>query len=302
MAPQTIPDFRVIPHGDIDEPALPSRTEMDEQKLDELVASMQRDGFNSVIGVLSVGDRYEVIFGHRRWHAARRAGIVALPCFVYANRRDAAMRLQYGENWLREDVSVTDEAILFAQLLDAEPEMGTDGLASRVGQSRAYVEGRIALLRGCERVFAALKDKTIPIGVAHELNKCTEDTHRFLLLDMAIRGGSTVGLVRQWVQEWRTIHAPAAAGPAAPVVGAGGPSPIIQEYFRCRQCGETHNTANMLPVQIHDYCLQQLTDPATGMFRSRADYVIFPTTREEAIALVRRVVTRFPELADEPAA
>jgi ParB/RepB/Spo0J family partition protein len=290
-------ELRIIPTLKIRPPALPSRTTMDDELMDELVRSMERDGFVSVIGVVPIDDDFEVVYGHRRRIAAERASIPAIPCFVFESKTAATMRLQYGENKIREALSPTDEAVLFRQLLDDDPSVGTDGLAARLGEKRDYVEGRLALFHGCERVFAALADKAIPIGVATELNRCTEDAHRFMLLDMAIRGGATVGLVKQWVHEWRTQHLPASAAGAAAAPGPAGPTPITQNYFQCRICGETQNTANMLPVNVHDYCLQQLIDPATGIIRSRADFVQFPRTREAAVALIQRFVERFPEIA-----
>jgi ParB/RepB/Spo0J family partition protein len=299
---RTPPELRQIPIALIDEPALPSRTEMDEQRMEELIASIRALGFISVIVVVLVGARYRVVAGHRRTIAARRAGVAVLPCLVYTDEGAALDAIQHAENRHREELSVTDEAIWFAQLLEAHPKEGTDGLAARVGESRNYVEGRLALLQGCERVFAALAARRISIGVAQQLNRCTEDAHRWMLLDMAERGGATVGLVSQWVNEWRTLHAPA-AGTAidTPIVSAGGPS-LNNDYFRCRVCGENDNTANMQPVQIHDYCLRSLLDPATGFFRSKADYVLFPNTPDEAVRLVQRLLVRFPELADGTAA
>jgi ParB/RepB/Spo0J family partition protein len=296
------PQYRVIPVALLDNPARPSRTTMDEEKLQELIGAIRRDGFTSVIGVFENGERFEVIYGHRRTEAARAVGIAAVPCFVYATKAGARMRLQYGENRFREELSVTDEAILFAELLEEDPKAGTDGLAAQLGEKRDYVEGRLALLRGCDRVFQALADKQINVGVAQQLNRCTEDAHRFMLLDMAVRGGATVGLVTQWISEWKTIHAPASGHltPGAPIAASSGPS--VNDYFRCRLCTENTDTPNMVPVQLHSYCLQTLVDPATGFFRSRADSVDFPRTREQAVALVRRVLERFPELADESAA
>jgi ParB/RepB/Spo0J family partition protein len=296
------PEFRAIPLALIDEPQLPSRTEMDETKMEQLVAAIRSDGFLSVVNVVQRGERYEVVAGHRRTIAARRAGLVALPCYIHQPDSPSLKRVQHTENARREELSVTDEAIWFQQLLDEQPGDGTDGVCALVGETRAYVEGRLALLQGCMRVFEALSHGEISIGVAQQLNKCTEDAHRYMLLDTAIRSGAKVGVVAQWVSDWRTIHAPAAGiTPNGPPI-TPGPAPIVNDYFRCRVCGEKDNPGNMQPVQVHDYCLQPLIDKSTGFFRSRADYVTFPTTREDAVALIHRLLVRFPELANGDAA
>jgi ParB/RepB/Spo0J family partition protein len=296
------PELVEVPVGLIDEPRLMSRNEVDDAHVDDLVQSIRQQGFTSSIVLARVGDRYEVIAGHHRTLAARRVPLATVPALVYPSYLDGIQAIQHSENALQKPTSPCDQAIWYAELVELYPDEGTDGVARRVGEKRDFVEARLALLNGDPEVFRALGNDEIKIGVAQQLNRCTELAHRRMLLDQAIRGGATVGLVTQWVSEWRTIHLPASSGAPLPAPDASGPTPIMQEYFRCRHCGEKHNTANMLPVQIHDYCLQQLTDPATGMFRSRADYVMFPRTREDAVALVKRLIERFPELADESAA
>jgi ParB/RepB/Spo0J family partition protein len=302
IAPRQAPEFRQIPVALIDDPALPSRTEMDEHLMAELVTSIRTLGFISVIVVVAVGERFRVVAGHRRTKAARAAGLVVLPCLVYFDEGAALDAIQHAENRHREQLSVTDEAIWFAQLLEAHPTEGTDGLAQRVGETRNYVENRLALLAGCERVFQALADHSINVGVAQQLNRCTEDAHRFMLLDMAVRGGATVGLVTQWISEWKTIHAPASGHLTPGGTVEASSYPAANEYFRCKVCGENTDTPNMTSVQMHTHCLRTLIDPATGYVRSRADTVTFPRTRDEAVALVRRVLERFPELAEDSAA
>lgn len=293
------PELRQIPLALIDAPELPSRTTMDDQKMDELVASIRATGFWSVLVVVMVGERARVIAGHRRSIAARRAGLVTVPCFVFSAESTALDWVQDAENTKREDLSVTDQAIWYAQLMERYPEGGTDGVAARVGQSRNVVENRLALLAGCDRVFAALASHEINIGVAQELNLCTEDAHRFMLLRMAIEGGATRALVQAWVREWRTIHLPASAG-AAPIVAEGSSGPVmVNDWLRCRVCGETDNPGRRQMINIHDYCLLPLIDSSTGLFRPRADFVLFPRTVADAVALIERIAARFPELRDE---
>jgi ParB/RepB/Spo0J family partition protein len=292
------PEFRQVPIGCIDEPVLPSRTTMDEQLMDELTASIRSLGFISVLVVVAIGDRFRVVAGHRRTIAARRAGVAVLPCFVYPSEGAALDAIQHAENRHREALTVTDEAIWFAELLEKYPDEGTDGVAARVHETRNYVEGRLLLLRGCARVFEALAEHHITIGVARELNRCTEDAHRFMLLDRAALGGATQGLVSQWVNEWRQMAALQVGAPQSPA-GPPAPSPVVlDDYFTCRVCGERDNAQAMRPVNVHDFCLRQVLDPRTGLLRDKTEYVLFPRTREDAAKLVERIVERFPELLD----
>lgn len=302
MALIETPVFRLVPLAEIDEPALPSRTEMDAQKLDELVASIRALGFISVVVLVAAGARFRVIAGHRRTIAARRAGLIELPAFVYSTESAALDAIQHAENRHREELSVTDEAIWFAQLLEAHPDEGTDGVAGRVGESRAYVEGRLLLLQGCDRVFAALAAHDINIGVAQQLNLVTEPAHRYMLLDQAIRGGATVSIARRWVQEWKTIYAPASGTPPPEAPIASPSAVVLDDYFVCRVCGERHNPHSMRPMNGHDYCWLTLIDPRTGLIRAKSEYVLFPRTRAAAAQLVEQLIERFPELLEPSAA
>jgi ParB/RepB/Spo0J family partition protein len=296
------PELREIPVGLLDEPRLISRIAVKAENVEYLAGQMRQFGFTSAILVARMEDRYEVIAGHHRMLAARLAGIPAVPALVYPSYLDGIEALQHTENADRFPTTAADEAVWFAQLLEAHADEGTDGLAARVSKTRAYVEGRLSLLAGDQQVFAALSEETISIGVAQQLNRCTDEQHRRYLLDLALRVGATVATVSGWIHEWKTVHAPATAGaPAVESVSAGGPV-LSNDYFRCRLCGERDNTANMQPVNAHDYCLRAAIDPATGLFRSKADYVEFPRTRDAALQLVQRVLDRFPELADESAA
>jgi hypothetical protein len=79
-----------------------------------------RAGFISVLVVARVGERYEVVAGHRRRIAAGRAGLVAVPCCLCVQgRRDGSDPAR--ENKHREDLNPADEAIWFAQLMERTP-------------------------------------------------------------------------------------------------------------------------------------------------------------------------------------
>lgn len=292
------PELARVMLSQIDEPALPSRTTMDDAALEELAASIRRDGFTSAIVLARVGDRYEVIAGHRRWHAARMAGLIAVPALIYATKADGIEAIQHSENKLREELSPADEAVWFNELYERHKAEGTDGVAARVGEKRAYVEGRLALLHGHEAVFRALKANAISLGVAQQINRCPDTKHVAYILDIAVQGGMTVGVAQQHIRDYEMYHrhmsgdAPPAGGEAV-----SGP-PIADEYFTCRVCGLTENPHEMRPVQIHRYCHQAVFLPALAFFQRRSDYLTRPRTHDEAIELVASLLELFPSLGE----
>lgn len=244
----------------IDEPQLPSRTEMDEQRMEDLIASIRENGLIQPISVVKVGDRYEVIAGHRRRIACARAGLTTVPCIVYPNRDVPLTVIQAHENSKREDLNPADEAIWFSELLERECGGDIEKLAGLVGEKRSYVDNRLQLFLGDQQVFEALQRGDIKIGVAHELNKCPDEHYRRYYLDCAIRGGATVSMVAGWIAEWKTLfgNKPPAA-PAAPIA----PSPGVIDPsgpFVCYICHGREHVHTMQQLWVHQHCQLAILD------------------------------------------
>lgn len=264
-----IVETKEIPIGLIDEPALPSRTEMDDRKMDELVSSVLLLGVLQNLIVFRTGERFEVIAGHRRWHAAKRAGLAAVPCRIYASKEAArTYAMQFAENRFREELGDADEAQLFSELLDLHCDGDVDKLCALIGEKRAYVEDRLVLFAGDPLVLQRLREKQIQFGVAKALNKCTDERYRRYLLDAAIRGGATVAVVNGWLTDWKR-EADRTAGIEPPPSMAAAPAPVPEmNYFVCVCCGGAENVHLMRPVNVHDYCyhaiLKKLIDAYRG--------------------------------------
>lgn len=296
------PELLRVPHALIDEPLLPSRVDMNDQKMDELVADMRANGFTSAVVLVRKGDRYETIAGHRRWHAAKRAGIAFLNALVYPTHTEYLESIQFGENEHHEPLSPADEAVWYFQLLEKRPDEGTDGLAARLKVPRDRVERRLNLLGGDEAIFAALKAGRINVGVAEQLNRCEHQMYRRSLLDQALHAHPTVATVTSWIADWKRTMEPALRDvPSDGVVGVSGP-PVLNDYFTCHLCDQKENPANMRPVNIHDYCIKAVLEPALKLFKGRRDYVAYPRTLDDARELVSDLIDRFPALAVDDSA
>ena len=260
-------EFREVPLGLIDAPELASRTTMDESLLDELTASIRSIGLVNPITLARTGDRYEVIAGHRRTLAARRAGLAAVPSIVYPTIDAALEAIKYAENRHREELNPADEAIWFHELLERDCGGDVDRLCEQLGEKRTYVEGRLLLFLGDPSVFEMLQRGAIKIGVAHELNKCTDERMRRYFLDAAIRGGATVAVVSGWVQDWKReagLQAPAGGNIFAASIPAAVPD---THYFTCACCGGTDNVHLMVPVNMHSHCKLAIFDKLIAAYR-----------------------------------
>jgi len=252
--------FREVPLHLVDDPALPSRSDMDDEKMEQLVESIRAIGVTQNVTLIDRGERFEVNAGHRRTIAARRAGLVFLPAMVYPPDHPALRVIQAHENGRREDVNPVDEAFWFAELLERDCAGDIEKLCGLVGEKLHYVDGRLVLLQLDEATRDALRAGTIKIGVARELQRCTDESYRRYYLDCAVRGGASVSLVSAWITDWRNIQD--ASGPPRPATVAPaseGPRPDPYDPLRCYICGRSDRR---IPEQIavHTSCREAILD------------------------------------------
>lgn len=289
-------EFKDVPVGLIDAPALPSRELMDEVKLDELTRSIAAHGVISPLSVGRRGDRFEVVAGHRRLMASKAAGLVVVPCVVYASVGAAHEAIKFAENYYREDVNPADEAIWFSELLERDCGGDVDQLCAQLAIKRSYAEGRLLLFQGDREVFAALQAGKIGIGIAHELNRCTDEPHRRYLLDVVIKGGATKAVVTGYIQQWETQQRYASGAPA-PASGAATLAAVqTSNYFTCYACRGTDAVESMRPINVHTHCQLAILDKALEQYQRRGDALLWPRTVDEARALASRLIEHFPDL------
>lgn len=268
MSVTSIPrSFEELPLELIDDPELPARTKMSDEKMEELVESIRVYGLQVPMVVARVGNRFEVIAGHRRRIACTLAGLVVVPCVVYASKHDELEAVKLLENTKREDLNPADEALWFRDLLDKRCNGDIEKLCGLVGEKVTYVDDRLALLRGGQDVFEALQRGDIKVGVAHELNKIPDPRYRAYYLDCAIRVGATRATVIGWVTEWKGMFGgpqpPAPPATEAPVIV---PQPSYDPH-RCYICGE--NDPRYIPEQIpiHTHCKLAILEPLLKSYR-----------------------------------
>jgi len=257
-------EVKEIPVGLIDEPELPSRTAMDEEKLEELAHSISTIGLQQPIIVYRHDDRFRVIAGHRRTLAGKRAHLAVMLAIIYPTKDDALDAIQFAENHFREDLSPTDEAIWFQELLDGKCGGDIERLAAHVGKKISYIDGRLALFRGDKRVFDALAAGLISIGVAHELNTIDKPDYCFYYLDNAVRCGATISTVRAWVMEYKQLFEHQPARPAvtpAPDTGAPG---MVDDVNACVICGKSDHVYAIRHRPIHTHCELAILRPLLG--------------------------------------
>ena len=111
---------------------------LDNDEMNTLIESIQTQGVLSPLIVRPVEntDEYEVISGHRRLHAAQKAGIVEIPALIYALDRDSAAIAVVDSNLHREHILPSEKAFAYKLKLDAMRRQGfrSDLTSDQVGR------------------------------------------------------------------------------------------------------------------------------------------------------------------------
>ncbi len=122
------------------------RTNMDQDSLEELAASIRAQGIIQPILVRPIAnDQYEIIAGERRWRAAQIAQLEDVPVLVRNIPDEATLAVALIENIQRENLNPVEEAVGLKRLMD-EFELTHEEMAKSVGRSRAAVTNLLRLL------------------------------------------------------------------------------------------------------------------------------------------------------------
>lgn len=110
----------------------------DDGEMNTLIESIQTVGILSplIVRPIEKTDEYEVISGHRRLHAAVKAGITEVPALIYALDRDSAAIAVVDSNLHREHILPSEKAFAYKMKLDAMSRQGfrSDLTSDQVGR------------------------------------------------------------------------------------------------------------------------------------------------------------------------
>ena len=99
----------------------------DDEKMNTLIESVKTQGILTplVVRPIENTDEYEVISGHRRLHAAQKAGIKAVAAFIYVLNRDSAAIAVVDSNFHREHILPSEKAFAYKLKYNAWKHQGT---------------------------------------------------------------------------------------------------------------------------------------------------------------------------------
>ena len=182
------------------------RVQFDEEALDELADSIRERGVLQPILLRPEGEDYLIIAGERRWRAAQRARLHAIPAIVRDIDESTTAELALIENIQRLDLNPLEEAEGYRQLIQRHGHT-QDDVGRIVHKSRSHVANLLRLLDLPEFVRQSLLKGDISMGHARAV-ATAEDPDE--LTRVIIAKGLSVRQAEDWTRRERNRPGPGA--------------------------------------------------------------------------------------------
>ena len=155
------------------------RKHFSETALYELAESIKQQGILQLITVRPVAgtDRYEIVFGERRYRASVIANMEQIPVIVSELTDEAAEETAITENLQREDVTPIEEANAYQRLVETGRHT-VQTLAVLFGKNENYIRTRLKFTALIPEIAELLETDEITISVAAEICRYGEDIQR----------------------------------------------------------------------------------------------------------------------------
>lgn len=170
----------------------------DDAEMNTLIESIQMQGVLSplIVRPIENTDEYEVISGHRRLHAAQKAGITEVPALIYALDRDAAAIAVVDSNLHREHILPSEKAFAYKLKMEALSHQGTSRqlgekwsvsqISESANESERQIHRYIRLTYLIPEFLEKMDKGEIALSVGVELSFLDESSQREVLEQCAI--------------------------------------------------------------------------------------------------------------------
>ena len=176
----------------------------DDDEMNTLIESIQAQGVLSplIVRPIENTEEYEVISGHRRLHAAQKAGITEVPALIYALDRDSAAIAVVDSNLHREHILPSEKAFAYRMKLEAMSRQGhrsdltsdqlgwkletAEIIAQQSDDSKSQVRRYIRLTYLIPELLEKMDQGEIALSVGVELSFLDESSQREVLEQCAI--------------------------------------------------------------------------------------------------------------------
>lgn len=262
-----MPDLETIPLDQIDLPSETLRASVSSSEVQALAGSIEEVGLLQPIGVVAAGDRFRLVFGHRRLLAYKWMGRSHIWVRVLTAEAAAELASSVAENLARRDLTPVEEALACRTMVDAKG-MSVREVAEATAHSESWVRTRLDILMWGQEVVEAIGRGALGVSVARELMGCDEADIRAHYLRCALESGCTAAQMRMWVSEWEVRRAPGGAA-TVPFDVATAP-PILQlPVVGCAVCHGIIPVTEVRGLRVCAGCADELARATAEVRRAR---------------------------------
>tara|TARA_B100001093_G_scaffold492857_1_gene534413 strand:- start:11687 stop:12544 length:858 start_codon:yes stop_codon:yes gene_type:complete len=157
--------------GDLGRNQFQPRISFNEEKLEELTQSINKNGLIQPIAVRidnTKKNKYEIIAGERRWLAAQRAGLNEVPIIILDINDNQALELAIIENIQRENLNAIEEAKAYERL-KKEFRYDQEKISLMMSKSRSHITNTLRLLSLPQDVITMIEENLLSPGQARPL-------------------------------------------------------------------------------------------------------------------------------------
>ena len=170
---------------------------VDDEKMQDLIESISESGVLTPVLIRpDRNDGYEMISGHRRMHAAQKAGLITIPAIVREMTDDEAVIAMVDANIQREELLPSEKAFAYKMKLEAMKRQGSrtdltlsqnetklrsdEILSKQVGESRAQVQRYIRLTELIPDLLELVDKKRLNFTIAVDISYIPQDVQEWI--------------------------------------------------------------------------------------------------------------------------
>ncbi len=163
---------------------------------DALISSIKEHGLLQPILIRPLSHGFEIVAGHRRFHACKSLRWRHIPCKIREMSDKQAYEIQLTENIQRKTMTPIEEAEAFRRYVIDFGWGGVSELAKKIGMSEVYVSHRIQLLKLPNDIKEQIFNNRLNVSQALELTNLPFDS-RIEIINQVVNNNLTVRQIRE---------------------------------------------------------------------------------------------------------
>ncbi len=180
------------------------RKQFDQEKIEELAASIKEYGLIQPIVVTKKEDYYSIIAGERRWRACKVAGLDKIPAILREDDEAKNSQIALIENIQREDLNPYEKALGIKNLMDTYG-LSQRKLAEKIGIPNSTLANQVRILNLSPAVLELAKEGKITEAHCKVLLTVDDPERQLEIARQLIERGETVRQVVKRVNASKEI-------------------------------------------------------------------------------------------------